>query len=356
MNHLLDLLKIRLPIIQAPMAGGIVSPEMVAAVAQAGGLGSLPLGYLDLQSAEILIKKACALVVGNPLSVNLFIPKQASSFQESKAARMFDHINTYRKKLGLSILKTTAPLPETPIDPLIDLVVENGIRIISFTFGVLDQRKIKALHQQDVVVIGTATTVAEGKLLQSVGCDAVIAQSYEAGGHRGGGFIPGQAGGLIGGMVLIPQLVDALDIPVIAAGGIMDGRGIVAALALGASCAQMGTAFLTCTESLASELHKKMLVNSSDTSTVITSVFTGKPVRGIKNKFVIETERKFLEEELLPYPYQHQITTELRVKANQIGLTDYASLWAGQGHRMVQSLTVADLMKKLEQEMVAARL
>ena len=338
------------PIIQAPMAGGIVTPAMILAVTKAGGLGSLPLGYLDKKSAEDAIKKTLE-VTSAPFSVNVFIPSQSKLMSTEQINRMLAHINTYRQPFVIDSLTTIPSLQETPAEELIDLAVHYGVRIVSFTFGVLNRETIERLHRFDVTVIGTATTLNEGKLLEELGCDAVIAQGFEAGGHRGGGFIENEPGGEMGTMALIPQMVDALHTPVIAAGGIMDGRGIVASLLLGASAVQLGTAFLASKESLASALHKQMLIESPDNGTIITSVFTGKPVRAIKNAYVTETEEQFSNNELLPYPMQHQATKELRAKANQSHLTQYASLWSGQGHRMSRLLSIAELMDKLSQEM-----
>ena len=236
------------PIIQAPMAGGIVTPAMILAVTKAGGLGSLPLGYLDKKSAEDAIKKTLE-VTSAPFSVNVFIPSQSKLMSTEQINRMLAHINTYRQPFGLDSLTTIPSLQETPAEELIDLAVHYGVRIVSFTFGVLNRETIERLHRFDVTVIGTATTLNEGKLLEELGCDAVIAQGFEAGGHRGGGFIENEPGGEMGTMALIPQMVDALHTPVIAAGGIMDGRGIVASLLLGASAVQLGTAFLASKES-----------------------------------------------------------------------------------------------------------
>jgi nitronate monooxygenase len=326
---------------------------MIAAMSKAGGLGSLPLGYLDTKTAEDVIKKTIAATTGQ-FSVNVFIPCPASTVSDEHMTQMLTHVNEYRQKLGLKDLKNIQILMETSPEELIHIAVHYGIRIVSFTFGILSPETMNYLHQNNVTVIGTATTINEGLLLQALGCDAVIAQGYEAGGHRGGGYIENEPGGEIGTIALIPQMVDALEIPVIAAGGIMDGRGITAALALGAKAVQMGTAFLTCKESLASDLHKEILMNSKDKSTYITSVFTGKPARGIKNQYVIETENKFSNVELPPYPILHQITKEFRVKANQAREPEWTSFWSGQAHRMSRSLTVAELMEKLSQEMKQA--
>lgn len=344
---------LKYPIIQAPMAGGVVSPAMIAAVTKAGGLGSLPLGYLDAKAAEDVIKKTLAVTSG-AFSVNVFIPSKPKLMSTEQVNQMLTHVNKYRQQLGLNALTEIPSLQETPAEELIDIAVHHGVRIVSFTFGTLSRETIERLHRSDVMVMGTATTVNEGKLLQALGCDAVIAQGFEAGGHRGGGYIENESGGEIGTMVLIPQMVDALDTPVIGTGGIMDGRGIAASLMLGATAVQLGTAFLASKESLATVLHKQTLLESPDNSTCITTSFTGKAVRAIKNEYITETEDQFSINDLLPYPIQHQATKEFRAKANQSQMTQWTSFWSGQGHRMSRQLTVAELMEKFSQEMQEA--
>lgn len=243
MKKLLARLNIRLPIIQAPMAGGIVTPEMIAAVSQAGGLGSLPLGYLNFAETKQAIKKTIALG-HHSFAVNVFIPSPTKKINSSQLNKMLDHVNDYRTKLTLPPQNTIPTLSEDNAEEQIDMAVTEGVKIVSFTFGVLSQQKIFELHQKNVFVMGTATNIEEGLLLEQLGCDAVIAQGYEAGGHRGGAYLQDKPGSCIGIMALIPQMVNALSIPVIAAGGIMDGRAIVASLTLGASAVQMGTFFL----------------------------------------------------------------------------------------------------------------
>jgi len=341
---------LRLPIIQAPMAGGVVTPKMIAEVNKAGGLGSLPLGYLSIADAQKAIKQT-QLVTSTPFAANIFISSKNNTYSATQLAQMLAHINDYRKKLDLPLKTDIEPLIEADADEMVDMAVAEGVSIISFTFGTLSHQKIVALKQKNVFVMGTATSVREGLQLEKLGCDAVIAQGYEAGGHRGGGFIEHQPGGLVGTMALVPQMVDALKIPVIAAGGMMNGKGVVAALALGAEAVQMGTGFLTCLESNASDLHKQAILAGEETSSVITPVFTGKDVRAMNNDFITDTEAKFTKEAILPYPLQHQLTKELRTKAVKSGAINYASFWSGQGNRLSRLLSVAEFMRQLEHEM-----
>lgn len=346
-------LNIRLPIIQAPMAGGIITPALINEVTKSGGLGSLPLGYLSIEEAQEAIRKTIFLA-SKRFSVNLFISSPITHPSKKQVATMLAYVNQHRLSLGLSTLLEIPAWFEPDIDELIDMILKEGISIISFTFGILSHNTMKRLLEKNIFIMGTATTVQEGLALEAIGCHAVIAQGYEAGGHRGGGFLEGQSGGLIGTMALVPQMVDALNIPVIASGGIMDGRGIAAALTLGASAVQMGTAFLTCEESNASPLHKHMILDSPAENTGITPIFTGKPVRGFKNELVIMTEKNFNDDDLLPYPLQHQLTKELRSIANKSGRLEHAGLWSGQGNQLSRSLSVEHLMTTLEKETVSA--
>lgn len=349
-SKLCEQLKLRLPIIQAPMAGGLVTPSLIAGVVKAGGLGSLPLGYLSVAEAQQAIRKTKASTPTG-FSVNLFIPDTKIRINQTEPAPILEHINTYRAALGLAVCSELPSLIEPNVNDLLEMIVGEGVSILSFTFGTFCKSTIDKLHSKGLYLMGTATTVLEGLELQAMGCDAVIAQGYEAGGHRGGDFLENHSGGLIGTMALVPQMSDALTIPVIAAGGIMDGRGIIAALALGASAVQLGTAFLTCDESGASAMHRHLVLNSSEDATCITPVFTGKPARGFKNQYVMDTEKKFQEAKLLPYPVLHELTKEFRTKANKIGQAEYASLWSGQGTRLSRVVSVEVLMHKLEEEM-----
>ncbi|HXC32382.1 MAG TPA: nitronate monooxygenase, partial [Verrucomicrobiae bacterium] len=212
---------------------------------------------------------------------------------------------------------------------------------------------IRAVKARNMFVVGTATTVDEAIALEKSGVDAVVAQGSEAGGHRGtfGGDF---ASGMVGGISLVPQVVDAVRVPVIASGGIMDGRGIVAALALGASAVQMGTAFLVCRESGAPEAYKNAILGAREDQTRITRAFSGRPARGIENRFMTEVDFNHDDDAILPFPAQNALTRPLRTEAGKQGRAEFLSLWAGQGVRLARRQSVAELVARLAKETDAA--
>ncbi|MGH7884670.1 MAG: NAD(P)H-dependent flavin oxidoreductase, partial [Thermodesulfobacteriota bacterium] len=284
-NKLTELLnKISYPIIQAPMAGGPTTPELIAAVSNNGGLGSLGAGYLTPQKLREEIKKTKELT-DKPISVNIFVPEFPSDDTDQKE-KIIELLKPYREELGLSEVPEISALQQS-FDEQLNVIIEEGINILSFTFGIPLDDWIKRLKDENMILIGTATTVDEAIELENKGVDVVVAQGSESGGHRGT-FKGKFENSLVGTIALVPQVVDNVSIPVIAAGGIMDARGIVASLVLGASGVQMGSAFLTCNESGAHDLHKKAILESKESDTVITKVFSGKMARGIRNKFVDE--------------------------------------------------------------------
>lgn len=219
--------------------------------------------------------------------------------------------------------------------------------VFSFTFGQLDAAHIQRLHDGGTTVIGTATTVAEAHALAAGGVDMIVAQGADAGGHRGT-FMADFEQSLIGTMALVPQMVDAVNVPVIASGGIMDGRGLAAAMALGAAGVQMGSAFLTCTESGAKPAHKQALLASAARATTITRAFSGKPARGLVNRFI--ADMLSLERTLPDYPVQNAWTKDIRAAAGTAGNDDFMSLWAGQAAALARSTDAATLVDTLMDE------
>lgn len=340
-NPLTSKLGIKYPVIQAPMAGGPTTPQLVAAISNGGGLGSLGAGYSDPPALRKSIESIQKLTK-NPFAVNLFVPGKYSTDPE-KIKKITEILKPYFREAGLDEIKEVRPLIEH-YEQQLQLLMEYRVPVISFTFGAPEKETVRSLKCSGVVTIGTATTVDEAMDLESRGIDIIVAQGFEAGGHRGT-YLGSPEDNLVGTISLVPQVADSVDIPVAAAGGIMDGRGIAAALSLGAYGVQLGTAFLTCTESGAHELHKKAILNSTEKDTVLTKVFSGKLARGLKNRFTEEMER--YESYIPDYPVQNSITRDLRKASAAKGKTDFMSLWSGQGVRMSRSLTAAELLHSL---------
>lgn len=226
----------------------------------------------------------------------------------------------------------------------LQVVSAEKVSVCSFTFGMPSKEIIQALKKENIVVIGTATTVNEALLYEQQGVDAIVVQGSEAGGHRGT-FAGNVEESMIGLMALIPQVVDQIDLPVIASGGIMDARGVVASLFLGAQGIQMGTAFLTTEESGAHERHKEAILHAVEDETVLTSVFSGKHARGIKNEFI--DLMKEHEATIPAYPLQNTLTKEIRKEAGKRNKSDWMSLWCGQNPRLSKKQTVAQLMSTI---------
>jgi nitronate monooxygenase len=344
-----DRLGIDLPIVLAPMAGGISTPELVAAVSNAGGLGSFGGGYLSGDALREAIRRIRALT-SRPFAVNLFAPEPPRDPPPpDDLARAARALAPWRAELGLP--PRSAPEPLAPHAERMRAVLEEGVPVFSFTFGTLPPEELAALHRTGTFVMGTATTVGEARALEASGVDAVVAQGAEAGAHRGT-FLGPPERGLVGTLALVPQLVDALSVPVVAAGGIMDGRGIAAALALGARAAALGTAFLACPESGASRPYKEALLGLApdDDGTALTRAFTGRAARGLRNRFLEE----MAEAPVLPYPLQHAMTVDLRREAAKAGKPELLSLWAGQGAPLARALPAAALVRELARETEAA--
>jgi len=281
-TRLSKIVNIAVPIIQAPMAGGITRPELVAAVSSSGGLGSLGAGMLPPERIAADIS-AIRRLTNAPFNVNLFVlaaPQVDTSSLEAAMALL----QTFREDLGLPVAEPPARFCEDFSEQL-ETVLEERPPVVSFTFGIIDGAAVERLHRAGAKVIGTATHVAEALAWEAVGADAVCVQGAEAGGHRGT-FLGPPEEAMIGTLALVPQVIDAVQIPVIAAGGIMDGRGIAAALVLGAAGAQLGTAFLACKESGIPEQWKERLKASKDTGTRVTRLFSGRPARGLVNEFM----------------------------------------------------------------------
>ena len=331
-------LDIEYPILQAPMAGGPTTPELVAAVSIAGGLGSLGAAYLTPETLREQVREIRSLTEG-PFGVNLFVPSQFETDPE-RIERANALLGPYRKELGIEAPDKVSYFEENFEDQL-QVVLEEQVPIFSFIFGVPNESQLRQLRESGITTMGTATTVREGLKLEENGVDMVVAQGSEAGGHRGT-FLGDFKDALIGTMALIPQMVDALSIPVVASGGIMDGRGLAAALVLGAEAAQMGTAFLACEESGAHPEFKRAVLEAAEDETAVTRAFSGRAARGVKNRFLIEVGEH--EEELPPFPVQNTLTKDVRAAAQEQDRPELMSLWAGQAVRLARATGAAELV------------
>jgi nitronate monooxygenase len=345
---LTDKLGITYPILLAPMAGGPSTPALVASVSNAGGLGSFGAGYAKPDQIRAAVREIQRLT-DRPFSVNLFIPagQQASPPPEdlSRAEAM---IRPYYEELGLA----APPLAELPSLPpfaeQLAAVIEERVPVFSFTSGLLPAEHARELKARGVILAGNATTVREALLVAECGADIVIGQGSEAGGHRGT-FATAPERGLIGTMALIPQLADRVGVPVVAAGGIMDGRGIVAALALGAAGVQMGTAFLRCAESGAHPRYKEAVAAGADEdATALTRAFSGRLARSRRNRFVEEIAARGGPP--VGYPEQHALTVGLRQAAAARDRPELMSLWSGQGAPRNATGGAAELIAELAAE------
>lgn len=339
---------LRHPIVQAPMAGGATTPDLVAAVSNAGGLGFLAGAMLSPAAIVENVSRIRALT-HRPFGVNLFVLETPQP-GEAEVAAALARLAPAREALGLGPASTPARWCEDTAAQ-IETLIELAPAVVSFTFGVLDAETVRRFRRASSYVIGTATTVEEARVWTAAGADAICVQGAEAGAHRGT-FLGDFEQSSIGLMALIPQVCGAVEVPVIAAGGIMDGRGIAAALVLGAQAAQLGTAFLCCPESGIHPGWKQAIRQARDDDTRVTRVFSGKYARGIVNSFM-EAMRP-LEREIPDYPVQNALTGDMRRAAAQQDRMDYMSLWAGQGAPMARALPAAELVATLASELDAA--
>ena len=344
-NNFIKALKLAIPVIQAPMAG-ITTPRMVVAACNAGLAGSLAGGMMSPSDLSKAIKEIKSKVA-QPFSVNVFIIDNLTGY--TWADHDIDWLKDYCEQLGLSFASpyTFAPGFDEQFQVLLDTVPP----IASFTFGILTKDQVKALHDKSIMVIGTATTLPEALAWEEVGADAICAQAIEAGGHRGS-FLNSDTQS-VGLFALIPEIVANTRLPVIAAGGIMNGQGIVAAQVLGASAVQMGTLFLTSKDTDIGLAYRQGLSGRKFAhDTTLTKAFTGKYARGLKNKFSEYGKDKYT----LPYPVQNALTQPLREASNQRGDPENYSLWVGQGISFLQhNKTIKEIVETLSQEIKAVK-
>lgn len=331
-----------LPIVLGPMAGGPSTPALAAAVSNAGALGFLGEGYASPEQIRRDIR-ALRSATDKPFGVNLFIPGQFD-VDRRQIGRALQVLAPYRRQLGLGAQSVPASFAEDFGDQ-IAVVLEERVPVFTVTFGILAPDLVEELHRRGAQVGVTVTTVEEARAGEASGADFLVAQGAEAGGHRAS-FLPPAGDDLVGLVALVPQVVDASGLPVLAAGGVADGRGLRAALDLGAAAVQLGTAFLLCPEAGTSDPYRRALRRASAEDTMVTSAFSGRRARGIVNRFALDLAGA----DLPPYPVMNALTRELRQVAASRGEAGLLSLWAGQGVGLVRELPATELVALLARE------
>ncbi|MFJ6027777.1 NAD(P)H-dependent flavin oxidoreductase [Pseudarthrobacter sp. NPDC092424] len=340
-NRLAGVLGIGLPVVLGPF-GGVSSVRLTAAVSDGGGLGSFGLYGYD---GDAIRRTAAELraATGRPFALNLWIPtgSETTSLPRAGFDRYAAALKPFFDELGL-------PLPQPPARFMADYAeqveatLEARPAVVSFVFGVPSAEVVEAAHRQGTRIVGTATTVAEAVALEAGGVDAVVASGAESGGHRVSFLAPAEES-LVGTFALVPQIADAIRIPVIAAGGVGDRRGVAAALALGADGVQVGTAFLATSESAAVPAYRDMLHSPAAAHTVLTRALSGRLARGIPNRVT----RSIAGDQIAPFPVQNWLTGRFRPEAAAQGNTDLMSLWAGQAAPLVRYRSAADVLAEL---------
>ncbi|MGZ5957558.1 MAG: NAD(P)H-dependent flavin oxidoreductase [Myxococcaceae bacterium] len=345
---LCSLLRTEYPLVAAPMAGGPSTPALAAEVSRAGGLGFLGCAYSTPEqilewSSEVRAR------TDRPFGINVFA--DVPDGPPVDPGPMLELLRPIHAELGL-------PPPEVPgmptrsLDAQIEAILQSGASAFSITFGLPSAAQVARLGHAGLVRIGTANTVDEARRVEESGFEAVVAQGSEAGGHRGT-FIGSFERGLVGTMALVPQVVDAVKVPVVAAGGIMDGRGWVAAEALGAAGVQLGTAFLASDECGAVPAYKEAVVAATDDATAITRAFSGRPARGLANRFLDAAELQ--GENILSYPLQNALTRQMRTAAARAGRAELLPHCAGQAARLVRRGPAAEIVRWLVADAVRVR-
>ncbi|RZJ00403.1 MAG: nitronate monooxygenase [Brevundimonas sp.] len=336
-----------LPLIQAPMAG-TSTPELAAAVSNAGGLGSIAVGAVGPEQARADIRATRART-DRPFNVNVFC-HQPAPLDPARNAAWIEALRPLFVEFGATPPETLREIYTSFVvdDAMLTVLVDERPAVVSFHFGLPDARRIAVLKAAGITLLATATTLTEGRAVQAAGVDMIVAQGVEAGGHRGV-FDPSDDLE-IATASLVEQLVAEVSIPVVAAGGIMDGAGVAAVLALGAAGAQLGTAFVACPESAADAAYRTALLSAGATGTRISAAISGRPARGLENDFM----RRADETLAAPYPYAYDLGKALNAAARAAGDTGYAAQWAGQGASLSRTMPAAELVRVLGEETRAA--
>jgi nitronate monooxygenase len=325
-KDLLNRLQLKYPLIVAPMAGGPSSPELVAVASRTGALGSMGAAYSSPPAIAEFVQKVRSQT-DRPFAINLFAPHLPPAVSVSQLANAIQATAAYRNELGLPVPRLAPPYEEN-FDAQFEAMLRVRPAVFSFVFGLLPGHYLQAAQKENIVVIGTATSRDEAIALQESGVDAIALQGIEAGGHRGM-FDAAAPDPEIKAFDLLQACRPAINVPLIAAGGIMDAGHVQSALRHGAQAVQMGTAFLACPEAGTSAPYKAALLKNAARTTQTTRVFSGRLARGIPNRFLREMESQ--PDAILPFPAQNKFTRDLRTASAAKGLPDFLSLWSGTG-------------------------
>jgi nitronate monooxygenase len=347
MTRLLELLRIDAPIVQAPMAG-VSTPEMAAAVSNAGALGSIGVGSTDAAGARRMIA-AFRERSSRSINVNVFCHRPARA-DDAREARWIERLRPEFARQGATPPGRLKEIYRSFVedDDMLSMLLIERPEVVSFHFGVPSAERIRALRDAGIVLLGSATSVAEARALVAADVDAVVAQGYEAGGHRGV-FDPDAHDDRLGTFALTRLLVREIARPVIAAGGIMDGAGVAAALRLGAGAAQLGTAFIACDESLADAGYRAALASDAAHHTVMTRAISGRPARSLPNRFTA-LGRDTAPRDLPDYPIAYDAAKALHAAGRAKGEFGFGAQWAGQGAPLSRAMAAADLVALLRRE------
>jgi nitronate monooxygenase len=340
------------PIVQGPFGGGLSSIDLVVAVSEAGGLGSF--GVHHLAPGEIAdLAVAIRSRTSKPFALNLWVSNHdpdGRSLAPGQFDRAAQRFMPYYRELAVRPPSAPAHFGQR-FDDQVQALLDAAPPVFSFVFGVPSAAVLAECRRRHITTIGAVTTVDEALAMEAAGVDVIVASGFEAGGHRPS-FLRPAARSLTGTLALVPAVVDRVSVPVVAAGGIADGRGIAAALMLGAQGAQIGTAFLACEESNASQAHRAALFSENARETTLTRAFTGRLARSIRNRFVDDWSGR--DGEVLPYPIQSWFTGSFRQAAIEQGRADLLALWAGQGAPLLEHRRAEILFKSLVDQTSAA--
>jgi nitronate monooxygenase len=343
-TRLTELLGIDHPIVQGPFGGGLSSVALAAAVSNAGGLGSFGAHNVRPEDIKALVDDLRA-ATARPFAVNLWVPQASETGLPRSGSDLAPHIERLRPYYDeLGVAPPPTPLPATDFAAQVDAVIAARPPVLSLVMGIPPADVLARAASAGIRTVATATTVEEAEAIEAAGLDAVVASGSDAGGHRGAFLRPVEES-TVGTFSLVPQVVDAVAVPVIAAGGVADGRGVAAALTLGAHGVQVGTGFLASPESAATDAHRKALHGPQARVTVLTRLFSGRPARAIRNRYASELVAH--EGDVPGYPLQAALTQPLRQAAAARGLADFLNLWAGQAAPLTVEMAAADYLAEL---------